>query len=154
MRAERLAPPPPELHPALRSKLTALARAAPGGWVARGRWLAIARFDEPWTTAMVHLEGVPAEAVYETPAFAEYIKSLHRLLAQSYAARGLALPPWRSWPALLRRWPPVAEQHRGAPPARVHILRPLPDSYEPWPPEPPHGRHRTPPLPIPLPNFR
>lgn len=136
-------PPPSDLPPALSAKLLGLARDAPGGWAARGRWLAITRFDEPWTTALVHLVGVPGEAVWETAACAEYARALHGLLLHSYAARGLTLPPWRSWATILRRWPPLAD-HRPAP-ARVHVLRPMTDDL----PRPPLlARLHTRPIPI------
>lgn len=125
-------PPPGDLHPSLRAKLLAAARKAPGGWAIRGQWLAITRFDEPWTTALVHLEGVPREAVYETTQFVSYVKRLHRLLVQSYAWHGLSVPPWRSWGAIARRWGPLGTEGGTAtrPPAlsvpsrRVHALAP------------------------------
>lgn len=120
-------PPPPRLHPAMCAKLLAAARSAPGGWICRGRWVAVTGLREPWTTAMVRLEGVPDEAVFETTRFAAYARTLHALLVRAYADQGLGLPPWRAWNAILRRWPVLAADG-AAGGARVHALRPLPDT--------------------------
>lgn len=110
---------PPHCPPSLRERLLRLA-AENGGQAQRGGWVAVLEFDTAWQTAFVALEGVPSELVCRDGEAAAYARQLHSQLAGVYAARGLSLPHWRGWAALVRRWPWLHTPRR-----RVLMLRPL-----------------------------
>lgn len=77
----------------------------------------------------------PTALVAEVGQAREIVRELHRALLGHYRARGLDVPPWRAWPALVARWPFLrgAEPPAAPPPpaggrmfTAVHVLRPLP----------------------------
>lgn len=107
--------PPEDLH----RRLLRLA-AELGGQAQRGDWVAVLEFDTAWHTAFVALEGVPSALVCRAADAGPYARRLHAELVEAYAARGLSLPRWRGWAALLERWPVLAMPRR-----RVIVLRPL-----------------------------
>ncbi len=82
----------------------------------------------------------PPALVAEVGQARAIVLELHRALLAHYRARGLEVPPWRDWPALVARWPFLegapepAPAAPAAPAARmftaVHVLRPLPAAWE------------------------
>jgi hypothetical protein len=117
-------PPACTLPPELRARLLAAAAAAPGGVLARDDWVAVVDFDAPWQTAFVRLRGVPPRLVCRAGELLRYAARLHDVLIRQYARRGLPMPTWRGWAALLRRWPCLATA-RPPPRLTVRVLRPL-----------------------------
>lgn len=114
------------LDAATREKLLRLAAADPGGWLLKGGYVAVAEFGTAWSTAFARVLNVPSGLVGPVPEVAAYVRALHGSLLAAYAARDMPLPRWRSWQALVTRWPFLATPAAAVEPRRrVHVLRPL-----------------------------
>lgn len=100
----RVEQPTCTLDDTMRTKLLALARDDPLGFVVRGDWVAIADFSSRWQTAFVQID-CPADLVCTIAECLAYARGLHAELAGAYVAAKLPMPMWRSWGNILKAWP-------------------------------------------------
>ena len=126
------APPSGQRPAGIDASMLRAARRHPGGGSRRAAWVAVTGFADAWATAFFEVAPLPEEVVCHVDEFREYCWQLHRGLATAYRWHDVAMPRWRSWDSLARRWPVLgsagsaAGACKAAPPLRrVHAQRPL-----------------------------